>query len=90
LAFIEAGRVVYAEQSCARCHSIGGRGNPRSPLDGVGARLSEEEIRRWITPSPTPAKGFQSRHAKLELTIPQREALLAYLRSLRNGAPTAK
>ncbi len=85
---VEAGRRVYAEQDCVRCHTIAGRGNPRSPLDGVGARLSAAEIRRWITPSQEPAAlsdGFQARHANRSLTESQREALVAYLHSLRDG-----
>ncbi|HCU53849.1 MAG TPA: hypothetical protein DIC36_06085 [Gammaproteobacteria bacterium] len=73
---------MYAEQACARCHSIAGRGSDRSPLDGVGGRLSEVEIRVWLTPSAE-AKGFRARHASLELTPTQRDALVAYLRSLR-------
>ncbi len=83
---VELGQRVYAEQDCARCHSIAGRGNPRSPLDGVGARLSAAEIRRWIAPSREPdalSDSFQARHANLTLTEPQREALVAYLRNLR-------
>lgn len=88
-ALVESGRRVYAEQGCVRCHSIAGRGNPRSPLDGVGARLSAAEIRRWITPSQasdTLSNSFQARHANLTLTEPQREALVVYLQSLRDGA----
>lgn len=84
-ALVESGRRVYTGQDCARCHSIAGRGNPRSPLDGVGARLSAAEIRRWIAPSREPAAlsdSFQVRHANRVLTEPQQEALLAYLRSL--------
>jgi mono/diheme cytochrome c family protein len=42
------GRGVYQEQRCSACHSIAGEGSPRYPLDGVGSRLSEEEIRLWI------------------------------------------
>jgi len=80
---IEAGQRVYAEQACARCHSIAGRGGARSALDGVGARLSEEDIRAWITPHAEPARGFQARHAELTLKAAQRDALVAYLRSLR-------
>jgi hypothetical protein len=30
------------------CHSLEGEGNTRSPLDGVGGRLTEREIRLWI------------------------------------------
>ena len=88
-----AGRVRPArldtKQGCARCHSIAGRGNPRSPLDGVGARLSAVEIRRWITPPQEPAAlpdNFRAWHANLPLTEPQREALVAYLLNLRDSA----
>ena len=79
---IEAGQQVYAEQACARCHSIAGRGGARGPLDDVGARLSEAELRAWVTPS-TETKGFQARHANIDLTPAQRDALVTYLRSLR-------
>jgi len=79
---IQAGQEVYAERACARCHSIAGRGSNRSSLDGVGARLSEAEIRAWLTPS-TEATGFRARHANVDLTPAQRDALVAYLRSLR-------
>src|SRR5690606_1998233 len=34
---IARGRAVYEKQNCATCHSIAGEGNPRYPLDGVGA-----------------------------------------------------
>lgn len=88
-ALVESGRRVYTKQGCARCHSIAGRGNPRSPLDGVGARLSAAEIRRWITPPQEPAAlpdNFRTWHANLPLTEPQREALVAYLLNLRDGA----
>lgn len=76
------GQEIYAARACARCHSIAGRGSGRSPLDGVGARLSEAEIRAWLTPSAE-AKGFRARHANVDLAPAQRDALVAYLRSLR-------
>ena len=44
---IARGRTVYAEQRCRACHSIAGEGNTRSPLDGVGGRLTEKQIRLW-------------------------------------------
>lgn len=80
---IEAGEELYADLACARCHSVAGRGSARSPLDGVGTRLSEEEIRAWVTSGAPGVKGFQARHADIELTPAQRDALVAYLRSLR-------
>jgi mono/diheme cytochrome c family protein len=42
------GREVYAMQKCALCHSIGGIGGKKAPLDGVGSRLKPDEIRKWI------------------------------------------
>jgi mono/diheme cytochrome c family protein len=47
-ATIARGRAVYVEQRCRVCHSLEGEGNTRSPLDGVGGRLTEREIRLWI------------------------------------------
>lgn len=79
---IKAGQSVYVDQACARCHSIAGSGSPRSPLDGVGARLSEAEIRAWITPKKN-VTGFQARHANIPITPAQREVLVMYLQSLR-------
>ena len=42
------GEKVYAAQKCNMCHSIGGKGNAKGPLDGVGSKLSAEDIRAWI------------------------------------------
>jgi mono/diheme cytochrome c family protein len=42
------GAEVYAAQKCGVCHSIAGVGNQRGALDGVGSKLTEEEIRAWI------------------------------------------
>ena len=40
---------LFAEQKCALCHSIAGKGNIKGPLDDVGSRLSDDEIRAWMT-----------------------------------------
>ena len=44
----ERGGAIYAQQKCATCHSIAGEGNPRNPLDGVGARWDPDELRDWV------------------------------------------
>ncbi len=46
-----AGRAAFDRNGCAGCHSIGGHGNPRSPLDGVGGKLDRDSIRDWIIAS---------------------------------------
>jgi mono/diheme cytochrome c family protein len=44
----EHGREVYAMQKCALCHSISGIGGKKMPLDGIGAKLKTEDIKKWI------------------------------------------
>src|SRR5687768_18519831 len=42
------GEQVYTAQKCSICHAIGGKGNPKGSLDGVGAKLTPDELRQWI------------------------------------------
>ena len=42
------GEEVYTSQKCSVCHSVAGKGNKKYPLDGVGSRLSEADIREWL------------------------------------------
>ena len=42
------GEQVYVAQKCSICHSIAGKGNPKGPLDGVGSKLTPDDIRQWI------------------------------------------
>ena len=84
------GRAVYEAQDCARCHAIEGRGNPRGPLDGVGARLDRDELRAWITAPPEmagqmSARAFGAKQQYQELPEDELEALIDYLASLREG-----
>src|SRR4030095_7647300 len=46
---VARGEKVYAEQKCGICHSIADKGNKKGPLDGVGSKLSLDEIRAWMT-----------------------------------------
>ena len=46
---VEAGRKVYEREKCTTCHQIAGRGNSRFPLDGVGRKLTSDQLRRWMT-----------------------------------------
>jgi mono/diheme cytochrome c family protein len=43
------GERVFAAQKCSLCHSIAGKGNAKGPLDDVGSKLSDGEIRSWLT-----------------------------------------
>lgn len=86
----EDGRLVFAQQGCARCHAIAGRGNPRHPLDGVGLLLTREEMLLWITAPEEmremlPEQAFAAKQAYRDLPPPQLDALADYLMSLREG-----
>jgi len=85
---VARGRDVYDGQACARCHALEGGGNPRSPLDGVGARRSASDLRAWVTGSG-PAREeltrstLRTKRGFAELPEAQIEALVAFLSSLR-------
>lgn len=86
---VEAGRKVYEREKCAGCHQIARQGNSRFPLDGVGARLTPEQIRRWITNTAEmedalprlPAIRMSS--TKYRLSKDELDAIVAYLSTLK-------
>ena len=84
---IQTGQKVYTAQKCSVCHSIGGTGNKKGPLDGVGSKLTADEIRLWITQAPEmTAKTNASRKPVMKAyTLPKEEldGLVAYLASLK-------
>ena len=81
------GGKVFTDQKCSLCHSIGGKGNAKGPLDDVGSKLSADEIRQWITDSKTmTAKTKATRKPEMkQYTLPKDDvdALVAYLSSLK-------
>jgi mono/diheme cytochrome c family protein len=84
---MEAGRRLFAEQTCGRCHSIAGKGNPRTPLDGIAAGRSDEDIRHWIVGDEAvreemSPRAFAAKQRYASLSAEQLAALVAYLKSL--------
>ena len=77
----DRGRAVYAETGCATCHSVAGQGSPRFPLDGVGSRLSPQEIRLWIV-APQQIRPGVRKPAYDHLGEDDLEALIAYVETL--------
>lgn len=75
------GRRVYDDRGCRFCHAIAGAGNTRHPLDGVGSRLTAEEIRKWIV-TPAAMNPKVRKPAFTDIPPPELDALVAYLRSL--------
>jgi len=84
----DKGKAVYTAQKCAVCHSIAGKGSKANPLDGVGAKLSADDIRAWITDPAAMTKKTNSQKKppmpkNAKLTPADVDALVAYMQSLK-------
>ena len=86
---VERGRQVYARLKCATCHQIAKNGNSRFPLDGVGSRLSAEDLRRWMTDTAKMEDALPRLPAvrmsatKYRLSAQDLDGLVAYLKTLK-------
>ena len=71
------------------CHAIAGKGSKANPLDGVGTKLSADDIRQWIThPTETAAKAKSTKKPPMpakygSLPAADLDALVAYMQSLK-------
>lgn len=86
---VKKGEQVYAAQKCQTCHSIAGKGKKQNPLDGVGKKLSADEIKAWIV---TPVEMTKKSGSTKKPPMPNRysklpaadiDALVAYMVSLK-------
>jgi cytochrome c2 len=85
---IQKGIKVYADQKCAMCHSIEGKGNVKGPLDGVGTKLTAAEIKDWIVDpkkmtEKTKAERKPFMKAYPSLPADELDALVVYMQSLK-------
>lgn len=87
---VQSGKQVFANQQCARCHMVGGKGYKHGKLDGVASKLSADEMRKWLTKpaemeatlAETPKVKMSSRK-RMKLTDADVTALVAYLMTLK-------
>ena len=86
------GKEVYAGAApkCKVCHSIGGEGNAKGNLDGIGSKATAADIKAWIrTPKDMAAKGKADRkpampaYPKEKLSDEDLASLTDYLLSLK-------
>jgi mono/diheme cytochrome c family protein len=87
---VAQGQKLYTTYKCGTCHSIAGKGNKKGPLDEVGSKLTEAEIREWIVnpkemtkKTKSTRKPFMKEHPKL--TPEEVDALVAYMQSLKKS-----
>jgi len=84
---VDQGAALFTSQKCSLCHAVAGKGNVKGALDGVAAKLSEADLRAWISdPEGMRIKTNATRTPamkKTPLTAPQVDALVAYLGTLK-------
>jgi len=85
---VAQGKQVFTDSKCSVCHSIGGQGNKKGPLDDVGSKLSAADIRQWITSAAemaVKAKADRKPPMKAYPDLPKADvdALVAYLQTLK-------
>ena len=78
----DRGREVYAVQKCALCHSIGGVGGKKLPLDRAGSKLKPEDMRKWIR-TPKAMKSDSTMKAYPNLPEKDLNDLIVFLMTLR-------
>ena len=88
-AAVKRGQEVYTAQKCQGCHAIGGKGYKANPLDGVGAKLTSDQVREWILHPKDMATKAQSKGKPpmpdkyTSLPPADLDALVAYMQSLK-------
>ena len=78
---VEKGQKVYADKHCSMCHSIAGKGNPKTPLDGVGSKLSADDLKKYII-NPKSVKADSKMKSYSDIAAEDLDALVAYLQTL--------
>ncbi len=76
------GKEVYAAEKCQMCHSIAGVGGKMAKLDGVGAKLKADEIKKWIK-TPKSMKADAKMKAYPNISEKDLDDLAEYLLTLK-------
>jgi mono/diheme cytochrome c family protein len=87
-ASVTKGAALYTEKKCQMCHSVAGKGNAKGSLDGIGDKLSAEDIKKWLTePAEMTKKANATRKPAMpsfaKLPAADLDALTAYVSSLK-------
>lgn len=81
-ALVARGQIVYRDQGCYGCHTVGTTGTPIAPdLSRIGAKRDQAYLARWLR---DPSLQRPTAHMpKIQLSESEVQALAAYLGSLR-------
>ena len=81
-AAVAKGKEVFTANKCGMCHSVAGVGNKKTPLDGVGAKLKEDQIRKWIV-APKEMKADVKKPDFTKIPKADLDEVVAYVASLK-------
>ena len=80
----EKGKAVYDKQNCKVCHSIAKAGNPKNPLDGVGSKLTEDQMKKWVrTPKEMNPKTLMTAYPASKISDSDLADMVAYMLTLK-------
>jgi mono/diheme cytochrome c family protein len=81
------GEKLFTDQKCTLCHSVGGKGNVKGPLDEIGSKRSADDIRAWLTDAKAmTAKTKAARKPEMKAyTLPKEDVdeLVVYLSAMK-------
>jgi mono/diheme cytochrome c family protein len=85
---VEKGMKLYTDQKCSLCHSVGGKGNSKGPLEDAVQKLSAADIREWLVhPEEMREKAHAERKPLMKsystLSKDDLDALVAYMQTLK-------
>ena len=85
---MQKAKELFVLQGCGHCHSIDSVGNKRNPLDGVGDRMSQEMLKKWIIGDDSlkdkiPSYALNQKQKYKQLSHDELNALVDYMQSLR-------
>lgn len=81
-ALASRGKMLFTEQGCHGCHTIGKMGTPiANDLSQVGSKYPENYLRQWLS-EPQQQKP-RAHMPKIQLAEAEAQALAAYLASLK-------
>ena len=83
-------RALFDELGCSGCHAVGGTGNPRNPLDGIGSRRTPASIRTWTLGAGAVADSLSGAVLRVkgtyaDLDEADLESLVDWLAELKDG-----
>lgn len=85
----DEGKQLFTAKACTKCHQIAGKGNKANKLDGVASKLSEADMRKWLTSPADMEKKLDHKpkitmsSKKVSLKDSEVDALIAYLQMLK-------